>query len=122
MDTAHRNDGADETKAEIYEAMAVINRAFEQITTALCKLESKGVLAEDYAYSQELPIREIAARINCYVLARVNERELDDRNHYSRMRASAEKRQSLKEGGMANKILSPDPLSGLFYISASNLD
>jgi hypothetical protein len=92
MDTAHINDGADETKAEIYEAMAVINRAFEQITTALCKLESKGVLAEDYAYSQELPIREIAARINCYVLAKVNERELDDRNHYSRMRVSAEKR------------------------------
>jgi len=29
------NDGADETKAEIYEAMAVINRAFAQITFAL---------------------------------------------------------------------------------------
>jgi len=55
-------------------------------------MESKGVLAEDYAYSQELPLREIAARINCYVLSKVNERELDDRNHYSRMRASEEKR------------------------------
>ena len=86
------NDGADETKAEIYEAMAVINRAFAQITSTLYKMESKGVLAEDYAYSQELPLREIAARINCYVLSKVNERELDDRNHYSRMRASAEKR------------------------------
>jgi len=86
------NDGADETKAEIYEAMAVINRAFAQITSTLYKMESKGVLAEDYAYSQELPLREIAARINCYVLSKVNERELDDRNHYRRMRASAEKR------------------------------
>lgn len=86
------NDGADETKAEIYEAMAVINRAFAQITSTLYKMESKGVLAEDYAYSQELPLREIAARINCYVLSKVNERELDDRNHYSRMRASEEKR------------------------------
>jgi hypothetical protein len=86
------NDGADETKAEIYEAIAVINRAFAQITSTLYKMESKGVLAEDYAYSQELPLREIAARINCYVLSKVNERELDDRNHYSRMRASAEKR------------------------------
>ena len=85
-------DGADETKAEIYEAMAVINRAFAQITSTLYKMESKGVLAEDYAYSQELPLREMAARINCYVLSKVNERELDDRNHYSRMRASAEKR------------------------------
>ena len=86
------NDGADETKAEIYEAMAVINRAFAQITSTLYKMESKGVLAEDYAYTQELPLREIAARINCYVLSKVNERELDDRNHYSRMRTSAEKR------------------------------
>jgi len=86
------NDGADETKAEVYEALAVINRAFAQITSTLYKMESKGVLAEDYAYSQELPLREMAARINCYVLSKVNERELDDRNHYSRMRASAEKR------------------------------
>ena len=86
------NDGADETKAEIYEAMAIINRAFAQIMATLYKMESKGVLAEDYAYSQELPLREMAARINCYVLSKVNERELDDRNHYSRMRASAEKR------------------------------
>jgi len=86
------NDGADETKAEIYEAMAIINRAFAQIMATLYKMESKCVLAEDYAYSQELPLREMAARINCYVLSKVNERELDDRNHYSRMRASAEKR------------------------------
>ena len=86
------NDGADETKAEIYEAMAVINRVFAQIMSTFYKMESKGVLAEDDAYSQELPLREIAARINCYVLSKVNERELDDRNHYSRMRASAEKR------------------------------
>jgi hypothetical protein len=88
------NDGADKVKAEVYEEMAVINRAFEQITATLYKLESQGVLAEDYAYSQELPIRELAARINCYVLSKVNERELDDRNHYSRMRASQEKRKA----------------------------
>ena len=81
MGTSH--DGADETKAGIYETVAVINRAFAQITTSLYKLESQGVLAEDYAYSQEIPIREMAARINCYVLSKVNERELDDRNHYS---------------------------------------
>lgn len=89
MGTSH--DGADETKAGIYETVAVINRAFAQITTSLYKLESQGVLAEDYAYSQEIPIREMAARINCYVLSKVNERELDDRNHYSRMRISTEK-------------------------------
>jgi hypothetical protein len=94
MEPQTTNDGADETKAEIYEGMAVINRAFAQITATLYKLESQGVLAEDYAYSQEVPLREIAARINCYVLAKVNERELDDRKHYGLMRASAERRKS----------------------------
>jgi hypothetical protein len=90
-DTECIRDGADENKAEIYEALAVINHSFAEIATALYKLESKGVLEEDYAYNQELPIREMAARINCYILARISERELDDRNHYSRMRASREK-------------------------------
>jgi len=92
MEDESTRDGMNQTKAEVYEAMAVINRSFEQILTALYKLESKGVLQEDYAYLQELPIREMAAKINCHVLARVNERELDDRNHYSRMRAGMEKR------------------------------
>jgi hypothetical protein len=86
------NDGADETKAEIYETIAAINRAFAEITTSLYKLESKGVLAEDYAYNQEVPLRELAARINCYIISKVNERELDDRNHYGRMWASLAKR------------------------------
>lgn len=88
------NDGADLIKAAVYDGMAVINRAFEQITTTLYNLEAKGLLAEDYAYSQELPIRELAARINCYILGKVTERELDDRNHYSRMRASLKRKKS----------------------------
>jgi hypothetical protein len=96
MGTEPMRDGADEAKAEIYETMAVINRAFEQITTALYALESKGVLAEDYAYNQEIPIREMAARINCYIISKVNERELDDHNHYGRMRASLEKKRPRK--------------------------
>jgi hypothetical protein len=92
MDVEDIKDGGDEIKADIYETMAVINRSFAQITASLYKLESIGVLAEDYAYSQEAPIREMAARINCYVISKVNERELDDRNHYSRMRLSQERK------------------------------
>ena len=34
--------------------MAVINRSFEQIMSALYSLESKGVIGEDYPYKQEL--------------------------------------------------------------------
>lgn len=89
---APEKDTTNETKAETYEAMAVINRSFEQIMSALYRLESKGVLGDDYPNKQELALREMSAKINCHILASVNERELDDRNHYSRMRANAEKR------------------------------
>jgi hypothetical protein len=85
-------DTTNETKAETYEAIAVINRSFEQIMSALYRLESKGVLGDDYPYKQELALREMSAKINCNILASVNERELDDQNHYSRMRVNAEKR------------------------------
>lgn len=88
------NDGADEIKAEIYEAMAVINRSFAQITAALYKLESQGVLGDDYPYNQEVVIREISAKINCHILAKVNERELDDRKHYGKMREGLMRRKS----------------------------
>lgn len=86
------NDGADETKAEIYEAWAAINRAFAQITNALYKLESSGVLPEDAAFIHELPMREMSTRINCKILTSMNERELDDRNHYGRMNVNLKKR------------------------------
>ena len=42
----------EETKAEVYEIWAVINRAFEQIIGALAKLENKGVLNGDYARAE----------------------------------------------------------------------
>ena len=83
MDIKQTRDGADETKAVIYETVAVINRAFAQITDAIYKLASEGVLDEEYVYKQEIPIREMAARINCHIISSMNERELDDRNHYS---------------------------------------
>lgn len=86
------NDGADEVKAEVYETMAAINRAFAQITSALYRLETKGVLGDDYAYNQEIAIREVAAKINCHILGRVNERELDDRKHYGKMREGLARR------------------------------
>jgi GMP synthase PP-ATPase subunit len=94
MTEAAINDGADETKAEIYEAMAVINRSFAQITTALYKLEAQGVVGDDYSYHQEVVIRELAAKINCHILAKVNERELDDRKHYGKMREGLMRRKS----------------------------
>jgi hypothetical protein len=37
----------EQVKADIYETWAVINRSFEQIITALDKLEKRGVLKGD---------------------------------------------------------------------------
>ena len=82
----------EETKAEVYEIWAVINRAFEQIIGALAKLENKGVLNGDYAQDQNTIANDLWAKINCQILTDVNKRELDDRNHYGKMRATIERR------------------------------
>jgi hypothetical protein len=82
----------EEVKAEIYEAMSLINRAFQQITEALIKLKKRGVLSEDYVMDQQIINSESCARINCHVLATINQREEDDRSHYGKMRATLEKR------------------------------
>ena len=82
----------EELKAEVYETWAVINRAFEQIITALDKMEKKGVLNGDYVQDQSIITNDLWAKINCQILTNVNTRELDDRNHYGKMRATLERR------------------------------
>ena len=82
----------EQIKAGVYETWAVINRAFEQIITALDKLEKRGVLKDDYVQDQSIITNDLWAKINSHVMGEVNRRELDDRNHFSRMRASLAKR------------------------------
>jgi hypothetical protein len=81
-----------ETKADVYETWAVINRAFEQIITALDKLQKMGALHEDYVQDQETLTNDLWARINTQIIKKVSEREEDDRNHYGKMRATIERR------------------------------
>lgn len=85
----------EQIKAEVYETWAVINRAFEQIITALGKLEKRGVLRGDYVQHQSIITNDLWAKINSQIMADVGRREADDRNHYGRMRVSAEKRRRL---------------------------
>ncbi|HKV91839.1 MAG TPA: hypothetical protein VJW20_04750 [Candidatus Angelobacter sp.] len=85
-------DETNEWKAEMYETLATINRSFEQLIAAIFKLEKKLDLGEDYAYSQEIIASDMWARINTHALARLTERELEDKNHFRRMRATLEKR------------------------------
>ena len=81
-----------ETKAEVYETWASINRAFEQIISGLDKLQRKGVLTEDYVQDQDTLTNDLWARINSQLMKDVGLREQDDRNHYGKMRATIERR------------------------------
>ena len=82
----------EQTKADVYETWAVINRAFEQIITALDNLHKRGVLSDDYVQDQNTLSNDLWARINTQILKKVSEREEDDRNHYGKMRATIERR------------------------------
>jgi hypothetical protein len=81
-----------ETKAEVYDTLAVINRAFEQVISALGKLHKLGVLSDDYVQDQDTITNDLWARINTQILKNVSEREEDDRTHYGKMRATIERR------------------------------
>jgi hypothetical protein len=84
----------EQVKADVYETWAIINRAFEQIIAALDKLQKRGVLNDDYVTNQGIVTNDLWAKINCHILSEVNTRELDDRNHYGKMRATLEKKRN----------------------------
>jgi len=96
MEISHSEETGDlelhETKADVYETWAVINRAFEQIITALDKLEKTGVLKWDYVHNQSVVANDLWTRINTQIMADVGRREEDDRSHYRKMRATLERR------------------------------
>jgi hypothetical protein len=81
-----------ETKAEVFETWAVINRSFEQIISALEKLEKTGVLKWDDIHKQSVITNDLWAKINSHIMEAVGRREADDRNHYGKMRATIERR------------------------------
>lgn len=81
-----------ETKAEVYETLAAINRAFEQIISAIEKLQKLGVLSDDYVQDQDTITNDLWAKINTQIIKSVSMREEDDRNHYGKMRATIERR------------------------------
>jgi hypothetical protein len=84
----------EQMKADVYEAWAAINRAFEQVVTALHKMEKAGLLKWDYVHNQSVLTNDLWAKINCHILSEVNTRELDDRNHYGKMRSALEKKRN----------------------------
>ena|SRR5579859_5776524 len=92
METSPDDMELHETKAEVYETWGVINRAFEQIISALNKLQKMGVLSDDYVTDQDTITNDLWSKANTQILKKVSEREEDDRNHYGKMRATIERR------------------------------
>lgn len=92
METDKKGLELHETKAEVYETWAAINRAFEQIISGLDKLQKMGVLNDDYVQDQDTLTNDLWARINTEIMADVSRREQDDRTHYGKMRATIERR------------------------------
>lgn len=82
----------EDVKAEVYEAMALINRGVQQVTEGLIRLQKRGVLDEDYVFTQQHISSALSAKINCHILASVTAREEDDRKHYVKISVSLEKR------------------------------
>jgi hypothetical protein len=86
------NTQLEQVKADVYETWAVINRAFEQIITALDKLQKRGVLTGDYVQDQSTITNDLWAKLNSQIMKDVGRREADDLNHYGKMRATIERR------------------------------
>jgi hypothetical protein len=83
---------ANERKSAIYEAMASLNRSFEQIIGTMGRLEKVGIVTSDYVQDQEIIASELWAKINCHILLGITQNETDDREHFGKMRATLEKR------------------------------
>jgi hypothetical protein len=85
-------DETNRMKAETYEALAAVNRSFEQLIIALYRLQKSVTIGEDYAYNYEIIFSDMWARINTNALAKITARELEDKNHFRLMRASLERK------------------------------
>lgn len=77
-------------KAELYNALACLNRSFDVILESLKVLQEEGVLKADYVHDQNIIMEELRAGMNFMVVQKLNARETEDRDHFGRMRATIE--------------------------------
>ena len=79
-------------KAEIYNALAVMNRGFDVALESLKVFQEEGVLTEDYVQDQTVLVEERRAALNYMIIHKLSARETEDREHYEKMRATIEAR------------------------------
>lgn len=79
-------------KAEIYNALAALNRGFEVALESLTILQQEGVISADYLQQQREIAEEIRAGTNSVIINRLQGREVEDREHFGKMRIATEAR------------------------------
>lgn len=79
-------------KAEIYNALAAINRSFAVTLESLTILKTEGVLSADYVQQQAEITEEIRAGLNHMILEKLKRREREDWEHFGKMRTETEAR------------------------------
>ena len=82
-------------KAQIYDALAALNRGFDAALESLKILQSEGVVDVDYFQQKTDVAEELRAGLNNLILNKLGIRERDDLDHYGKMRSATEAR--LKE-------------------------
>lgn len=77
-------------KAEIYNALACLNRSFDVVLESLSILREEGVVSVEYVQEQTEIVEEIRSGLNTLVLNELHGREIEDRQPYAKMRSMTE--------------------------------
>lgn len=80
-------------KAEIYNALASLNRGFDAAIEALKVLQEEGVLTADYVQDNNVFVEELRAGINHMIVENLAARETEDWAHFGKMRSAIEAQQ-----------------------------
>ena len=67
---------------------AAINQGFSAVPDNLETLRDLGVITAEYVEYQHVMVEELRAGINSMILNKQQAHELEDRDHYGRMKAS----------------------------------
>jgi len=82
-------------KSKIYNALASLNSGFDAALESLKALQEQGIVAAEYVELQSEVIEEKRADINCLILNKLQSKETEDLEYYSKVRVTTEAR--LKE-------------------------
>jgi hypothetical protein len=79
-------------KAEVYNALASLNRSFEIILESLKTLHENGVISKQFVQDQTIVTQELCAALNFMIVQRLTSRETEDVDHFGKMRSAIETR------------------------------